>query len=228
MKTQLRQKAVELRLKQELSYGAITKKLKVAKSTLSYWLKDFPLTEEKILELRHKNWETGETSREKFRLTMRKRKEEKALEIYKRQKRNFKNLSPKTLLVAGLMLYLGEGDKKNSARIGLANTDIWVILFFLHWLIKFMGVRKNEIRIELHLYENMDIAKEEKFWQDKLGFSRSQLYKTQVRKLKAGSFSYPESFRHGTCSLLVSGTERKMQLMMSIKAFLDSCRGYLL
>lgn len=223
MKTQLRQKALDLRLKQELSYGAITKRLKVAKSTLSYWLKDLPLSEEKILELRRKNWKAGESSRERFRLTMRKRKEEKAFKIYEQEKRNFKNLSPKSLWIAGLMLYLGEGDKKNTARIGLANTDVWVIQFFLRWLVKFMGVRKNEIRIELHLYENMNIAKEEKFWQDKLGFSRSQLYKTQVRKLKPGSFSYSESFRHGTCSLLVSGTERKTRLTMSIKAFLDSC-----
>jgi len=223
MKAQLRQKAVDLRLSQELSYGEIVKQLGVAKSTLSYWLKDFPLTEEKILELRRKNWQASETSREKFRLTMKKRKEEKALEIYEQQKRNFKNLSPRVLWVAGLMLYLGEGDKKNSARIGLANTDVWIIQFFLRWLVKFMGVRKDEIKMELHLYENMDIAKEEKFWQDKLGLPRSQFYKTQIRKLRAGSFSYSESFRHGTCSLLVSGTERKTKLMMSMKAFLDSC-----
>ena len=162
MKAQLRQKAVDLRLSQELSYGEIVKQLGVAKSTLSYWLKDFPLTEEKILELRRKNWQASETSREKFRLTMKKRKEEKALEIYEQQKRNFKNLSPRVLWVAGLMLYLGEGDKKNSARIGLANPDVWIIQFFLRWLVKFMGVRKDEIKMELHLYENMDIAKEEK------------------------------------------------------------------
>ena len=222
MKVQLRQQAIDFRVKDELSYGAISKKLKVSKSTLSYWLRDFPLTEEKILELRRKNWQATEASRERFRLTMRRRREKKALEIYHQQKIYFVNLPTVALRVAGLMLYLGEGDKKNQSRIGLANTDPWIIQFFLEWLVKFMGVNKTEIRAALHLYENMDIVKEQKFWQDELGLPDSQFYKTQIRSLKTGSFSYSESFRHGTCSLFVLGAERKTKLLMAIKAFLDS------
>ena len=135
MKVQLRQQAIDFRVKDELSYGAISKKLKVSKSTLSYWLRDFPLTEEKILELRRKNWQATEASRERFRLTMRRRREKKALEIYHQQKIYFVNLPTVALRVAGLMLYLGEGDKKNQSRIGLANTDPWIIQFFLEWLV---------------------------------------------------------------------------------------------
>ena len=56
MNSQLREKAINLRLKEELSYSEIQKRLHVSKSTLSYWLKDYPLTEEKILELRRKGW----------------------------------------------------------------------------------------------------------------------------------------------------------------------------
>ena len=44
------QKALTLR-KQGMSYGQIKKILKISKSTLSDWLKNYPLTEERIREL---------------------------------------------------------------------------------------------------------------------------------------------------------------------------------
>ena len=76
------------------------------------------------------------------------------------------------------------------------------------------------MRAELHLYANMNIAKEEKFWKNELNLTPRQFYKTQIRQLSKASFSYSESFRHGTCSLYVSSVEKKMNLMMSIQAFL--------
>jgi len=76
MKSDLRKKAIELRIKQRLSYSNIVKTLKVPKSTLSYWLKDYPLTNDGILELRRKGRGKGEASREKFRETMRQKKKE--------------------------------------------------------------------------------------------------------------------------------------------------------
>ena len=47
MNSLLRQKAIELRKYKELSYSEIRKRLGVPKSTLSYWLADFPLDEKK-------------------------------------------------------------------------------------------------------------------------------------------------------------------------------------
>ena len=52
MKAELRQKALKLRTKDRLSYGEIQKRLNVSKSTLSYWLREFPLSKQKIAELK--------------------------------------------------------------------------------------------------------------------------------------------------------------------------------
>ena len=41
--------------KQELSYSEIKKRLNVSKSTLSLWLRNYPLSKEKINELRGNN-----------------------------------------------------------------------------------------------------------------------------------------------------------------------------
>jgi len=54
MNSQLRQQVITLRTKEELSYAEIRKRLGVPKSTLSYWLREFPLSKEKIKELKIK------------------------------------------------------------------------------------------------------------------------------------------------------------------------------
>jgi len=221
MNSRLRERAIQLRITSELSYGAIRKKLKVPKSTLSYWLHDFPLSEGKILELRRRGWRKGEASRERFRATMRKRRELRFEEHYLRQRKALANLPRVAIYIAGLMLYLGEGDKRNDYRIALANTDPWIIKFFIKWLGNFLDIPKTKLRIQLHLYENMRLEQEKKFWQNELQLPRSQFYKPEIRRLRKSSFSYKESNRHGTCSIFVSGVEKKREIMAAIRAFLD-------
>lgn len=221
MNSQLREQAIKLRTEKNLSYGEIRKRMGVSKSTLSYWLKEFPLSEKRILELRHQGWKKGEASRERFRNTMRKRQELKRQEVYKKYQKRLDKISKDAFFVAGLMLYLAEGGKTNYAQITLTNTDPKIIKFFVQWLIDFFDVAKKEMKAELHLYENMDIKKEQKFWQKELGFRKNQFYKTQIRKLQKASFSYKESYRHGTCQIYFPGVEKKRELMMAIQAFLD-------
>ena len=72
-----------------------------------------------------------------------------------------------------------------------------------------------------YIHENMDIEKEKEFWENELGLSKNQFYKPSIRKLEKASFSYRESFRHGTCAIYVLGVKKKQELMMAIQAFLD-------
>lgn len=221
MNSQLREQTIKLRLEKELSYTELRKRLGVPKSTLSYWLREFPLSEEKIKELQRKGWKKGEAKIERFRATMRKKKKLKELEVYNQYKKRFTKLSKDAFLVAGLMLYLGEGNKKDYSKIALANTDPEIIKFFSRWLNEFLDIPKDKMKAGLHLYENMDIEKEKEFWKDELGFQENQFYKPSIRKLQKASFSYKESFRHGTCVLYALGVEKKRELMMAIQAFLD-------
>ncbi len=221
MKAELRQKALKLRTKNRLSYGDIQKRLNVSKSTLSYWLREHPLSEAEIVRLRRRAWLRGEASRERFINAMREKREQLEQEIYHKQIKRLANLKKESFFVAGLMLYLGEGDKRNRVRVGLANTDPAIIQFFVKWLKEFLGVDKEKIRVELHLYENMNIEAERMFWKKITGLPKEQFYKTQIRKLQKNSFTYKESHRHGTCSIIVTNVEKKRKIMMAIKAFLD-------
>jgi len=62
-----REKAIALRKERQMSYSQIKKILKVSKSTLSLWLRNYPLPEEKIKELQKKGWERSEAAIERFR-----------------------------------------------------------------------------------------------------------------------------------------------------------------
>ncbi len=221
MDSVLREKAVKLRTERELSYSEIKKRLGVSKSTLSYWLKDFPLSEEKIVQLKRLGWKKGEASRERFRNTMAGKRKKLDLEAYKKWCREIKSLDDSHLLIAGLMLYWAEGDKRNATRIGLANTDIDVIEIFVRWVEKFFGVLREQIKIQLHLYEGMNLESEMRFWSKGLGIDREQFYKPEIRKLRKSSFTYKESFRHGTCSVYVMGVQLKRDVAMASKAIID-------
>jgi hypothetical protein len=179
------------------------------------------LSEERILELRRAGWKKGEASRERFRNTMRQKRQQRAQEIYALKKEEFSALPKEAEYIAGLMLYLAEGAKRAKYDIQLANTDPDIIKFFARWLTDYLRISKETLHFQLHLYEGMDIEKEENFWQNTLGTPKSQFYKTQIRPLRAGSFSYRESFRHGTCQIRYNDGLRKMELMTAIKAFMD-------
>lgn len=221
MNAKLRQQAVNLRVNSRMSYLAIQRKLGVPKSTLSYWLREYPLSKEEIRILQEKNWKNNESRIERFRVSMRAKREAKESLVYTKYAELFSKLSKDSFLIAGLMLYLAEGGKTHSSNITIANTDVRVIKFFMKWVQEFLGFQKKDIRAMLHLYENMDIAKEKKFWKNELGLSINQFYKLQIRNLKKGSFSYKSSFRHGTCQMYVLGVEQKREILMGIKALLD-------
>lgn len=144
--------------------------------------------------------------------------------IYEKQKKKFDTISEDALFVAGLMLYAAEGYKKSRYVISFTNTDHEMIKFFIVWLERFLGVNPQDLKIQLRLYENMDIGAEESFWLTALDMSREQLNKTQIVKLRANSFSYRDTSRHGTCVVHRCNKDKKTELMLSIRAFFDKHR----
>lgn len=222
MKVQLREQAIKLRLEQKLGYASIAKILPVAKSTLGSWLKNYPLDEERILELRRRNLKNNEAKIEKYIYSMRKKRERKFKKCYDQYRFKFIRVSKESEFIAGLMLYLAEGNKKDDYRIVLANTDSKVIKFHMKWASEFFNIPKKSFKIQLHLYPNMDINKEVGFWKKELHIKDNQFYKHQIRTLQPASFSYRESFRHGTCSVYFSNSDKKRRLTAAISAFIDS------
>lgn len=206
-------KALALR-KQGMSYGQIKKLLGVSKSTLSLWLRNYPLSKQRIRELRDRN----EQRIEKFRETMRKKKEKRLNRIYKIQKRLVLPLRRRELFLAGLFLYWGEGLKYKMDKLSISNTDPAIIKFFIRWLNISLSVPFKKIRILLHLYSDMDIRREIEFWSKTLLIPLSQFTKPYIKKTSSESIDHKGSFGHGTCNAVVCNVRLAEKIIMSLKA----------
>lgn len=211
-----RRRAVELR-RQGKSYTQIKRVVKVSKSTLSLWLRDFPLSAQRMKEVRDHN----EQRIENFRKTMRAKRNARLAFVYKTQKKKLFPLTKRDLLIAGLFLYWGEGEKASPAQAGISNTDPAVLKFFIQWLKQIFGVPKNKMRVYLHLYSDMDADKEMSFWSQTLNIPISQFRKPYIKNNKRSFISYKSGFGHGTCNILVGNVHLSEKILMSIQCVRD-------
>ena len=94
-----REKACSLRAEGK-RYSEIKEKLNISKSTLSGWLQDMPLSPEQIRQL----CDLNPRRIERFRETMRKKREGSLEVAYERAKKDIGELSSRDLFIAGLYL----------------------------------------------------------------------------------------------------------------------------
>ena len=182
-----------------MSYSQIKNTLKISKSTLSCWLRDYPLSKQRIDELRGSN----EHRIEKFRETMRRKHENRLKEIYKTEKESILPLSDREIFIFGLGLYWGEGTKRQMKELSISNTDPDLIKFFIHWLQKNLDVPKQKIRILLHLYEDMNVEEQTNYWSKTLNIPLSQFNHPYMKKTSQTDINHKGGFGHGTCNASV-------------------------
>jgi hypothetical protein len=214
-KINLREQAIKLRI-EGYSYSQIKKTIDVSKGTLNKWLSGFPLTVEQQKLLSSTNKLSRELAKEKFRSTMLDKKLKRLEEILKNQDKLLLPLSEKELFLAGLFLYWGEGEKTHG-RLSLSNTDPKIVKFAYHWMINSLKIPQGQVKVQLHLYKDMNFEKEINFWSEKLGISREQFYKPYIKKTNREGLTY-KSFGHGTCKLYYGNVPLSERVAMSIKA----------
>ena len=200
-----------------MSYSQIKQAIGVSKSTLSGWLKDYPLSKERIDELRGKS----ERRIERYRETMRKKREKRLLDIYEKERDYILPLSEKEVFIFGLGLYWGEGSKTRNASLSLSNTDPSIVKFFIFWLNKTFGIPKQKLRINLQLYKDMDIKKELLFWENTLGLARSQFNKPYIKESSVKVINHKGGFGHGACNVAIGNIKLSEKILMAIKAISD-------
>lgn len=214
-----REEAIELR-KAGYSYSQIKKNLEVSKSTLSLWLRDYPLPEERLRELR----DHSDQRIERFRTTMRRKREERLKKTYDEQLKLILPLNERDLLIAGFFLYWGEGTKHSMNTLVLANTDPAMIRLYVRWLTISLKVPKERIKVKLQLYGDMDREKEFAYWSNVTGVSLSQFRVPQIKVAYSTRINYKGRFGHGTCDIEVNSVVMGERVFMSLKAIRDSMR----
>ena len=206
-----RQKAIRLR-KEGKSYSQIKEALGISKSTLHYWLRDFPLSQKRIRELRDNNPKRIEN----FRNTMRRKREARFEIVYQKAKRDIGKLSRRDIFIAGFFLYWAEGTKTASYTTSVANSDPSVLRFFISWL-KLIGVDRKKLKLRLHLYEDMDVEKETRYWEKELEVPKSAFRRPYIKKTKQGRITYKGGFGHGTCNVIVDNRDTYEYVIMGLK-----------
>lgn len=209
-----RQRALVLR-EEGKSYSQIKEILNVGKGTLSFWLKDHPLPEKRIRELR--DW--NQQRIERYRQTRHTQKENRLKIVYEQQKKIVFPFSKRDLLIAGLFLYWGERSK-TKPELEVANTDPAVPRFFIYWVTKFLKLDKSKIRAHLHLYSDMDVEKELIFWSRALDIQKTQFMKPYIKK-KSSKTINRGTFGHGTCTIRVGSVRVAEGVYMGLKAIRD-------
>lgn len=211
------EKALKLR-REEKSYSQIKKALGVSKGTLSLWLRDYPLSKERVRELR--DW--NEKRIERFRTTMRRKREERLKAIYYEQKKLLLPLNRRELLLSGLCLHWGEGSKSQTNSLILSNTDPGMIKFYIHWLTKALSVPKAKIRVRLQLYRDMNAEREIDYWSTMLKLPKTQFALPYFKKSSKNRINHKGSFGHGTCNVIAYNTKLAESVAMGIKVINNS------
>lgn len=210
-----RRKVILLR-KEGKAFSEIRRIVKVSKSTLSIWLEPYPLSNgqmQKINKMRYR-------AIEKFRETMKIKRKNRLEKYLKEIKQKILPFSKKEFLIAGLLLYWGEGNKANFHTISINNTDPSVLKFTKYWYLHALDIKEKNIKIYLHLYRDMNIIKEINYWSNQLCIPKKQFIKPYIKESKKSSIDQ-KGFGHGTCALVVHNTVIKEKILMGIQGVAD-------
>lgn len=195
-KREIHAKAIELR-KQGMSYTQIKGEVGVSKSTLSIWLKEYPLSVQHLEQLKEK----AQVRVERCRETKARKRLLRENEILAQARKDIGSLTDRELLLCGLFLYWGEGSKTQLTTVSLSNTDPAAILCFKRWL-RLLGVADSEMKVCVQLYADMDVEKELTYWSEVLQLPPESFRKPYIKSTNRAGLTYHQRFGHGTCNLI--------------------------
>ncbi len=207
-KLELRILARQLRGK-GISVNQIASELKIAKSTVSLWVRDIVLSIDQLEALRNASVLGAERGRLKGALVQKERRL-KALENYKRLgKESIGSLNDRELLIAGLALYWGEGSKKTK-EVQFCNSDPQMIKLLLIWLKKCFGTELQDIRCKVGINEIHKCREKQirEYWSKMTRIPLEQFTKTSFKKVLNKKVYNNFETHYGTLSVKVKQPSR--------------------
>lgn len=173
---QEKEHAIALR-KKGLSYNEILKQIPVAKSSLSLWLKDLPLTPSEKAVLRRRKNSNISKGRIKAAAAHRKNRLEREKIIFREAEKEFRTFVKEPLFQVGLALYWAEGAKRSTV-FGFANSDPEMIRAMLQWMKRYFNLDPNTIPVRLYLHKPYAHEHCEEYWSREIGVPLANFKKT--------------------------------------------------
>lgn len=214
----LKTRAINLR-KQGQSYNQISQKLNIPKSTLSNWLSKLSWSTVVKSNLIDKTLGTRKLALIKANIERQNTANNRHMQFRNEARNEYAKLSKNKLFIAGISLYWGEGEKTDSGRVSIVNTDPKMLLVMAEFYRKCLKIPENNLRIGLFIYEDMDIKQITNYWSKLLNIPIPQFIKTQV--LKSRSKLTKRRSIYGICSLYCSNTKLSIKIREWIKLLGD-------
>src|SRR3990167_749247 len=147
-KVELRFKAQALR-KHGFSVKEIQKRLGVARSSVSLWVRDVQLTPAQLRKL-YLNKKTGSLRGSIIAAQNKKRlREEVTKKLFLEGIREMGRITKRERFLAGVALYFAEGTKGDD-NVSFSNTDSRSLTFMMEWLREFCRVPEKKFRCSLY------------------------------------------------------------------------------
>jgi len=208
MKNLEKEKSIALR-RAGVSMGEIAKHLNVAKSSVSYWVRNIELSKTQKNKL-NKNGHSIEAI-EKRRITRIANTKKKREEIIRKAESEVSEFLKDPLWCIGVALYLGEGGKtQQTARV--ANSDPSVIRIMMRFFERYSGVSKDKFRGHVHTFSHNNATKAEHYWSKISGIPREKFFKTYIKQSSA-SKKKRETLPYGTVQIYILDTSFFFRLM---------------
>jgi transcriptional regulator with XRE-family HTH domain len=204
--------AVEFR-KRGFTYSEIAKICDISVSTASNWLskKKFSkdVAKDNAAKAAHEN-------KKRMTLLNKTRKAERTLQYahaVHSAETEYKHYKQNPLFIAGVMLYLADGDQKDSSRIRISSTNAHLHRIFISFMQEFLGVEACDITFYVALYEGMLETREMKWWSGCINLSVAHFSKTQFIQ----RVSKEAVLHHGSGNTIIGDTVLKIKLIRWIE-----------
>jgi len=151
-----------------MTMPAIAERLGVSRSSVSLWTRAVPFTPRP---------EWGRYDRAaRGPNALQRRKAEEIAHLRADGLERVGGLSERDLLIAGAMLYSGEGAKTDGV-VKFTNTDDRLMALFSRWLRHFLEVDESRFRVGLYLHHGLDLDAAVRRWSAVTGVPASQFHK---------------------------------------------------
>lgn len=180
MRVRDKQEAIRLR-KLGHSYREIMERLAVSKSSLSGWLNGLALSDEEEAFLQHSLDKKRVEARFRTVLTNVRRRKERDARISQEAEDQFRIYKGNIDFVAGILLYWAEGTKKGRS-FSFINSDPEMISLMVEWIVKYLAIPRENIKISLQLHRVYANEGCENYWSEIVGIPVESFNKTVFKR----------------------------------------------
>ena len=214
MRAKERKQARELR-SMGFSLREISDRIKCAKSSISGWVRDIPLTLKQIERLELKQDRARAKAANHPNSPKQKWAGIRSNLIDLGAKEIPSQYSLLTLKLIGAVLYWAEGYKAGVNMVNFSNSDPNMIALMMHFFRKVCKVPEKKFRGMVHIHPHLNKEKAKKFWSEISGIPIRQFHKTQFGISKASKHKR-DTLPLGTFRIVICDT----RLLSKIKGWI--------